>query len=105
MEIEKARKQILEIMGINEKGVDLFDRVNVLEKIDKNISFIERGKSTIDWAKVSTIVHLKENFAGMDEFKKYAEEKGLEGTLTVQTGEKVHYLIYNEGVEIEFYSL
>jgi hypothetical protein len=103
MEIDKTRNLILKTIGIGEKGVDLIDRVLSLEKIDKNVSSVELSKSTVRWTKVSAQVCLKENFSTMDEFKKYADEKGLKGNITIQTGNKNHYLIYNNGVEIEFY--
>jgi hypothetical protein len=103
MEIEKARKLIIEAMGIKKSGVDLVDRILSLEMIDENVSSIELFKSAVGWAKVSAQVCLKENFSTIDEFRKYTDEKGLEGTITIQTGEKIHYLIYNGGVEVEFY--
>jgi len=105
MEIDKTKTLILETIGIKESGVDLVDRVRALEKIDKNVSSVKLLESDVNWAIVSAQVCLKKNFAGIDEFKKYAEDKGLHGKITVYPREKVRYLIYNEGVEIEFYSL
>ena len=103
MEIEKAMKQILETIGINENGVDLVDRVLSLKTIDKNVSSVELFKSAVSWTKISAQVRLEENFSDMEKFREYVDEKGLNGNLTIQTGKNIHYSIYSNGVEVEFY--
>lgn len=97
--------KMLNTLGIGKEGIGLVKKIVDLKNLDKNIFSIEFQKPKVSWQNFSVQVKLKKGFGNLKRFRTYTEKMELKGDLTLEANslEKGPYLIFNDGVVIEFY--
>ena len=97
--------KMLNTLGIGKEGIGLVKKIVDLKNLDENIFSINFLKSEGELEKFSVQVKLKKGFDNLKRFRTYTKKMELKGDLTLEanSSEKGPYLIFNDGVVIEFY--
>jgi hypothetical protein len=103
VERDKAVGRVLKAVGITDSQVDLVGRILSLEDDKNRVHSVELHHATIGYNGLSAVVHLLNDFRGLEDFRQYLTSHDLPAEETRHNKKNQEYILQNEGVRAQFY--